>query len=159
MKDGMATFRWADGDIDAARYTMNSRVGDGARWSADRKKAWRLVAGEPVEEISLERAAKIALEAILFGKALALGASQEVHQKTRRQMALFDAIKAVQAQLAHSTIICVYCVPYSSLILTFALPYSTFWPSCIPKLWKNVGIWPSSALTFFGPRKARLGRN
>ena len=62
MKDGMATFRWADGDIDAARYTMNSRVGDGARWSADRKKAWRLVAGEPVEEISLERAAKMSDE-------------------------------------------------------------------------------------------------
>ena len=35
-------------------------VGEGCRWSADRETAWRLQNGQPVEEISLAEAAKIA---------------------------------------------------------------------------------------------------
>lgn len=44
----------------AGRYFAGADVGEGARWSADRKRAYRLRGGKVEEEISLEEAARIA---------------------------------------------------------------------------------------------------
>ena len=46
------------------RFSAGADVGEGARWSADRRTAWRLREGEQVESIplDLEEAARIAKE-------------------------------------------------------------------------------------------------
>lgn len=83
LKHGRGTFRWADGaryegdwwagkqhgrgtclweeGALVSRYEFGSPVGDGAQWSADRLRAWRLADGEEAEEISLEEATRIAV--------------------------------------------------------------------------------------------------
>ena len=61
-KDGMATYRWAEGAVAVVQYRGGEPIGEGARWSADRRRAYRLEAGRKVERISLEKAAKIAKE-------------------------------------------------------------------------------------------------
>ena len=58
-KHGAAFFRWDDGELEALQNEKDARVGEGVRWSVDRKRAWRLQAGEPVEEISLEEGAAV----------------------------------------------------------------------------------------------------
>ena len=50
----------ADGTAEVGRYFAGADVGEGARWSADRKTAYRLRGGRVEEEITLEEAAKIA---------------------------------------------------------------------------------------------------
>ena len=42
------------------RYVNDSRVGDGVRWSANRKKAWRMNDGKITKRVSTEEAAAIA---------------------------------------------------------------------------------------------------
>lgn len=59
-KDGRGTYTFADGRAAVGRYVAGADVGEGCRWSADRETAWRLQNGQPVEEISLAEAAKIA---------------------------------------------------------------------------------------------------
>jgi len=84
-KDGIGTYRYADGDVyegeykggvkeglgtyhyvkeggeaEVTRCRAGDPVGEGAWWSANRHRAWRLLDGELVEEISLARAAAIA---------------------------------------------------------------------------------------------------
>ena len=46
--------------MQAGRYFAGTDVGEGARWSADRKRAYRLRGGKVEEEITLEEAARIA---------------------------------------------------------------------------------------------------
>ena len=61
-KEGRGTFRFADGNVAVGRYAAGADVGIGARWSVDGRTALKLKDGKPVEEISLEAAAKIAAE-------------------------------------------------------------------------------------------------
>ena len=46
--------------MDAGQYNMGKRIGEGARWSSDRRTAWRLKDGIKGDEISLAEAAQIA---------------------------------------------------------------------------------------------------
>ena len=46
---------------------MDTPVGEGAQWSADRQKAWRVQDGEKGDEISLEEALTIAEQVGLPG--------------------------------------------------------------------------------------------
>lgn len=41
-------------------YVNDSRVGDGVRWNADRKKAWKMNGGKVVKRISMDDATAIA---------------------------------------------------------------------------------------------------
>mmetsp|Transcript_43479 Transcript_43479/g.87016 ORF Transcript_43479/g.87016 Transcript_43479/m.87016 type:complete len:101 (-) Transcript_43479:509-811(-) len=58
--EGRGIYRLADGTAEAGRYFAGADVGEGARWSADRKRAYRLRGGRVEEEITLEEAARIA---------------------------------------------------------------------------------------------------
>ena len=60
FKDGPGTYRWRDGEVDVSRYSSDYRVGEGARWSEDRKRSFRLVHGSIQEEIDLREADWIA---------------------------------------------------------------------------------------------------
>ena len=62
MRDGVGTTKWADGDVDVIRFSANTPVGVGARWSAERGTAWRLRDGEEEAVISLDEAAAIAAD-------------------------------------------------------------------------------------------------
>ena len=42
------------------QYNMGKDIGEGARWSSDRRTAWRLKDGNPGDGISLAEAAQIA---------------------------------------------------------------------------------------------------
>ena len=53
-KEGPGTYWYASGRADVVKYAAGSDVGEGARWAVDRQMAWRLQAGEAVDEISLE---------------------------------------------------------------------------------------------------------
>ena len=59
-KDGPGTYRWRDGEVDVSRYSSDYRVGEGVRWSADRKRAFRLIRGNVQDEIDLGEADQIA---------------------------------------------------------------------------------------------------
>ena len=41
-------------------FRANARVGEGVQWSADRQTAWRLLDGQPQDEISLGAARELA---------------------------------------------------------------------------------------------------
>ncbi|KAL3808289.1 hypothetical protein ACHAXA_009801 [Cyclostephanos tholiformis] len=60
FKDGPGTYRWRDGEVDVSRYSSDYRVGEGVRWSADRKRAFRLIRGNVQDEIDLDEADRIA---------------------------------------------------------------------------------------------------
>ena len=60
FKDGPGTYRWRDGEMDVSRYSSDYRVGEGVRWSEDRKRAFRLVRGNVQDEIDLGEADRIA---------------------------------------------------------------------------------------------------
>mmetsp|Transcript_23067 Transcript_23067/g.47424 ORF Transcript_23067/g.47424 Transcript_23067/m.47424 type:complete len:320 (+) Transcript_23067:54-1013(+) len=60
FKDGAGTYRWRDGELDISRYSSDYRVGEGVRWSEDRRRAFRLIRGNVQEEISLREAERIA---------------------------------------------------------------------------------------------------
>jgi len=49
-----------DGRQQVLTYQGNDPIGEGARWSADGRKAWRLVNGKQGESITLSEAAQIA---------------------------------------------------------------------------------------------------
>ena len=53
-------YQWRDGEVDISRYSSDYRVGEGVRWSEDRKHAFRLVRGNVQEEIDLGEADQIA---------------------------------------------------------------------------------------------------
>ena len=54
--DGVGTLRWADGELEVGTCRRGSRVGVGVRWSADRRRAIRLLGGEEQRELELEEA-------------------------------------------------------------------------------------------------------
>ncbi len=56
MKHGAGTYHWVDGEVDVSWYQEDKRVGEGVRWTTDRKKAFRLVRGTKKEELSLDEA-------------------------------------------------------------------------------------------------------
>mmetsp|Transcript_41429 Transcript_41429/g.83063 ORF Transcript_41429/g.83063 Transcript_41429/m.83063 type:complete len:180 (-) Transcript_41429:284-823(-) len=60
MMDGIGTYRLADGEAMVGRSKADAPVGEGAMWSPDRQRAWKLQDGEPMGEITLEEAAAIA---------------------------------------------------------------------------------------------------
>lgn len=60
-RDGQGLFTWYSGRCDLCTYKAGKDgvarpVGDGVRWSADRKQAWKLKDGVQGEELSLEEA-------------------------------------------------------------------------------------------------------
>ncbi|KAL7548590.1 hypothetical protein ACHAWF_011870, partial [Thalassiosira exigua] len=59
-RHGKGTFRFADGRVDYSTYKRGSHVGVGVGWSPDRKTAYKLIAGEKENEISLAMAEKLA---------------------------------------------------------------------------------------------------
>ena len=59
-RNGMGKYQLTDGRVDIYRYDNDARVGEGVRWSANRKKAWRLVDGKLKGKISLQMATEIA---------------------------------------------------------------------------------------------------
>lgn len=59
-RDGPGKFMFPDGRQQVLTYQGNDPIGEGARWSADGQKAWRLVNGKQGESITLSEAAQIA---------------------------------------------------------------------------------------------------
>ena len=61
MKHGAGTYSYPDGRAEVGTYADDDDSGEGARWDADRTRAWRLADGEiDGDRISLEEAAAIA---------------------------------------------------------------------------------------------------
>ena len=59
-KHGKGTFTYASGEVEVGQYNMGKDIGEGARWSSDRRTAWRLKDGNKGDEILLAEAAQIA---------------------------------------------------------------------------------------------------
>ena len=59
-RNGRGKYQLTDGRIEIYRYFNDTRVGDGVRWSANRKKAWRMIDGKVGKAISMEEAVGIA---------------------------------------------------------------------------------------------------
>ena len=59
-RHGKGTYSWADGRVDVGQCNMDKDIGEGARWSSDRRTAWRLKDGKQGDKISLAEAAQIA---------------------------------------------------------------------------------------------------
>ena len=60
---GKGTKTWANGEVDVQQCNMDKVIGEGARWSSDRRTAWRLKKGSAPMfggKISLAEAAQIA---------------------------------------------------------------------------------------------------
>ncbi|KAL3797788.1 hypothetical protein ACHAWO_000405 [Cyclotella atomus] len=60
QRNGRGKYQLTDGRVEIYRYVNDSRVGDGVRWSADRKKAWKMNGGKVVKRISMDDATAIA---------------------------------------------------------------------------------------------------
>ncbi|KAL3805911.1 hypothetical protein HJC23_007872 [Cyclotella cryptica] len=52
-RHGAGVYYWKDGRADVCRFYEEDIVGEGCRWSADRKIAWRLIDGEMAEKRNL----------------------------------------------------------------------------------------------------------
>ena len=52
-RHGKGKHQLTDGRVDIYRYDNDVRVGDGVRWSANRKRAWRLIDGKVKGKLSL----------------------------------------------------------------------------------------------------------
>jgi len=59
-RNGRGKYQLTDGRVEIYRYVNDSRVGDGVRWSANRKKAWRMNNGKVTKKVSMEDATLIA---------------------------------------------------------------------------------------------------
>mmetsp|Transcript_16930 Transcript_16930/g.33794 ORF Transcript_16930/g.33794 Transcript_16930/m.33794 type:complete len:175 (+) Transcript_16930:22-546(+) len=60
-REGRGKFQLLNGTVEIYRYVDDKRVGDGVRWSKDRKKTWRLDSkGRKKEKVALEEAMRIA---------------------------------------------------------------------------------------------------
>ena len=59
-RHGIGTYSFAKGTVKVGRYEADANVGQGVKWSADRKQAWELQAGKVGCGIPLDEAAKIA---------------------------------------------------------------------------------------------------
>jgi len=58
-KEGRGKYQWSDGTIDIIWYINDVRSGEGVRYSADRKKAWKLEGSKVKGKISLYEAHKM----------------------------------------------------------------------------------------------------
>lgn len=54
-KDGIGVYKRASGEFDIKTYYQDAPQ-EGVRWNSDKTKAWKLLSGDAVEEISLEEA-------------------------------------------------------------------------------------------------------
>ena len=63
--EGRGLYLWADGTADSAVFQDGQYVGDGVRWSADRKRTWLLVDGELDAEITMDDARELTAELAL----------------------------------------------------------------------------------------------
>jgi radial spoke head protein 1 len=52
-RHGAGVYHWKDGRADVCRFYEQEILGEGYRWSADRKFAWRLIDGEMAERDNL----------------------------------------------------------------------------------------------------------
>lgn len=59
IRDGPGTYLWPEGQIDVTICKDDVRVGIGVGWSADRKRAWRMVDGEYVADLPLLEAHQV----------------------------------------------------------------------------------------------------
>mmetsp|Transcript_27843 Transcript_27843/g.42984 ORF Transcript_27843/g.42984 Transcript_27843/m.42984 type:complete len:698 (+) Transcript_27843:57-2150(+) len=59
-RNGRGKYQLTDGKVEIYRYVNDCRKGDGVRWSANRKKAWRMNGGKAIKRVSMEEAAQIA---------------------------------------------------------------------------------------------------
>jgi hypothetical protein len=58
-RNGKGKYQLTDGRVDIYRYVNDVRAGDGVRWSANRKRTWRLKDGKVKGKISLQVATQI----------------------------------------------------------------------------------------------------
>mmetsp|Transcript_10544 Transcript_10544/g.15509 ORF Transcript_10544/g.15509 Transcript_10544/m.15509 type:complete len:315 (+) Transcript_10544:113-1057(+) len=58
-RTGTGKYQLNDGRIDICRYENDLRVGEGVRWSENRKRAWRLLGGKVQNRITLQAATEI----------------------------------------------------------------------------------------------------
>lgn len=58
-RHGKGKLQKRDGEVEIYRYENNVRLDPGVRWSADRKKAWRLEGGRIKKGISIAEAVSI----------------------------------------------------------------------------------------------------
>ena len=59
-RDGVGIYRFGDGRAYASTFVDNKPVGTGVFWTPNRQKAWRVVDGDAIEEISAEEAKRLA---------------------------------------------------------------------------------------------------
>lgn len=59
IRHGKGKYQLTDGRVDIYRYVNDVRVGEGVRWSANRKKAWRLADGKVKGKVSLQVATQL----------------------------------------------------------------------------------------------------
>ena len=59
QRSGKGKYQLADGRMDVYLYENDKRVGEGVRWSANRKKAWKLVDGKQKGRIKKDQVAAI----------------------------------------------------------------------------------------------------
>ena len=55
-RHGSGTYRYSSGVAEVGEFRDGVDAGDGVRWTADRQRAWRLLDGAVVGEISLDEA-------------------------------------------------------------------------------------------------------
>jgi len=91
--EGKGTLHWADGEVEVCTCRAGKRVGLGVRWSADRKRAIRLMDGEEKAEISLE-------EATNWLQTLGME-SPTVLQKPNRRKDTMDVLKKREEDVVH----------------------------------------------------------
>lgn len=59
-RNGFGKYQLTDGRVDIYRYENDKRVGEGVRWSSNRKKAWKLRDGKVQKKVNLKDASAIA---------------------------------------------------------------------------------------------------
>ena len=58
-KEGKGKYEWGDGTVDIVQYSGDVRVGEGVRFSSNRKKMWKLEGNKVKGKISQEKANRI----------------------------------------------------------------------------------------------------
>ena len=58
--DGHGTYLYANGEAEVGSFKADAEVGEGVRWTRDRQTARRTMAGEVLEQITLDEAKVIA---------------------------------------------------------------------------------------------------
>jgi hypothetical protein len=61
-RDGRGTDWFAGGQTEVNIYVEGERKGTGVCWAADQQEAWRLLDGDPQEDVSLDAARALAAQ-------------------------------------------------------------------------------------------------